>query len=932
MAAIFLEGGDHDVNPWHKIVEPREEVRRGRSFNPDEFAIALEHVVAGTAPKDYKDPKQFLSRTVFTKALTEHAGIALRRLAGQTTNAPPVLTLVTQFGGGKTHTLTTLYHLVENRRKVADDERVKALLKAAGLKDLPEGKVAVFVGSAWDPRDGAETPWIDVARQLAGDAGVAALGKDAKTTPPGTRALGDVFQAANAPVLVLFDEVLNFVNRHRKMADGFYSFIDNLVRTMTGGGRQAAVISLPRSKVEMTDFDREWQERITKVVRRVSRDLLVAEEGETAEVIRRRLFDDLGSPRVRANVANTYADWCFEHRHQLPPEWTAVDSAATEAKAREYLRARFETCYPFHPATLSVFQRKWQTLTQYQQTRGTLAMLAQWVSLAYRASYEMAATEPLITLGTAPLDAKDFRDVVLGQLGEGRLIHAIDTDIAATHSRARALDADTKGPLRNIHRRVAAAILIESSGGMTDKAAHLPELRFAIGGPDVDTTTVDNAAAAVERKGYYVRKAGTDGFRFGFQPTLKKVVSDRRASLDDEEDVKKPMRKLVQDEFKKGAALPIRFFPEDGTSVPDSPKLTVWVLDPDTIWDEGGELRRQLAEWTKKRGEAPRTSPAAIVWCAGKPGRDLRDKIELWQAWRRVKREIDDGTLGGDYEQSDLADLAASLASAADDATDAVWAGYRYIVVSDPGEPDGVRVVDLGAGHAGHGESLCERIVTALKSEGLLNETVGAGHLDRKWPPAFRESGAWPLASLRQSVLNGTIIRLVDPDTVLRAKIAELVSKGDFGLASAQRPDGTFARVWFRELVPPEEVSFEGDVFLLTKKRAGDAKGGKPTEMAPKPEGESKPPSDEEKQPTPGKDEEPKAESVRLRLSGAIPPEVWNRVGRTLIPKLHGAQEVTLGLNISLKLSAEDAKHVEADLKQALADLGLLQSVQIRRE
>ena len=55
-----------------------------------------------------------------------------------------------------------------------------------------------------------------------------------------------------------------------------------------------------------------------------------------------------------------------------------VDSASTEAKAREYLRGRFEACYPFHPATLSVFQRKWQALAQYQQTRGTLAMLAQW--------------------------------------------------------------------------------------------------------------------------------------------------------------------------------------------------------------------------------------------------------------------------------------------------------------------------------------------------------------------------------------------------------------------------------------------------------------------------------------------------------------------------------------------------------------------------
>src|SRR5262249_60477475 len=113
--------------------------------------------------------------------------------------------------------------------------------------------------------------------------------------------------------------------------------------------------------------------------------------------------------------------WCFERRAQLPPEWTAVDTAATEAKAREFLRSRFEACYPFHPSTLSVFQRKWQGLQHYQQTRGTLAMLAQWISVAARDAFSKARKEPLITLGSAPLELRELRAVMLGQLGEPRL-------------------------------------------------------------------------------------------------------------------------------------------------------------------------------------------------------------------------------------------------------------------------------------------------------------------------------------------------------------------------------------------------------------------------------------------------------------------------------------------------------------------------------
>src|SRR2546427_11041132 len=188
------------MEPWYKVATPRTEVREGRSFNPDEFAIALEQIVVGTAPEDYRDPGQFFARNWFTRALREHAGMVLRRLSGKTENTAPVLTLITQFGGGKTHTLTTLYHLAKKGDAAAGYSGVADLLREAGLSAVPKASVAVFVGNAWDPRAGRETPWIDVARQLAGDKGVEALGPAARTTPPGTDSLARVFQAAGAPV------------------------------------------------------------------------------------------------------------------------------------------------------------------------------------------------------------------------------------------------------------------------------------------------------------------------------------------------------------------------------------------------------------------------------------------------------------------------------------------------------------------------------------------------------------------------------------------------------------------------------------------------------------------------------------------------------------------------------------------------------------
>ena len=941
------------LEPWYQVAELRAEVREGRSFDPDEFAIHLEQVVAGSAPPDYRDPEQFFARTCFTRALREHAGMVLRRLAGETANTSPVLSLVTQFGGGKTHTLCALYHLAAGGAVAGASEGVRALLADAGLSRAPQAKAAVFVGTAWDPREGCETPWIDIARQLAGAAGVEALGTNAKHTPPGTDALGRVFDAAGAPVLILFDEVLNFMNRHSGLAQPFYSFIQNLTVAITATTRGAAVISLPRSAVEMTDEDMQWQGRISKVVRRVAKDLIANDESEIAEVVRRRIFDGFGEEKIRNKVARVYADWCFERRAELPPEWTAVDSARTEAKSREFLRGRFAACYPFHPATLSVFQRKWQALPQFQRTRGTLAMLAQWVSWAHQDGYKKARGEALITLGSAPLEISGFRSVVLGQLGEERLSAAIETDIAGEHSHARALDADTKGALRDIHRRVGTAIFFESSGGQVEKIAQLPELRFALGEPDLDTTSVDNAAAAFEDKSYFARRMGKSGFLIGRQPTLKKVVSDRRAALDEETEIVPEMRKLVQAKFAEGANIPLVLFPADGAAISDTPKLALVVADPQWEWAANGDaqLRQQIAEWSRQRGSSPRLYPASLVWCLRKPGRDLRNKVAQWLAWRRVQQDVAEGNLGADFTNSDRSDLRVKIREAEDAAKEEVWASYRHAVIVDKGGTNGLKAIDLGAGHSSSNETLSGRILSALRGDGLLNESIGVGYLERHWPEALRESGAWPLAGLRKSFLDGSLTRLLDPDSVLRDRIAGMVEEGKFGLASGEAPDGAYERIWFAEQVARDEVVFEPGVFLLNRQKAKRLRGGAEGEMPADPAGghaapEPRPPGGVGGPGGPlekdaGRDSQEGGTPVgaaaevsraTLRLTGDVPSEVWNRLGVKLLPKLKHGDELRLEIDLSMRVRAADAQRVEGELSEILKELGLAGRVRIECE
>ena len=554
-------------------------------------------------------------------------------------------------------------------------------------------------------------------------------------------------------------------------------------------------------------------------------------------------------------------------------------------------------------------------------------MLAQWISHAAKRHFAEARREALITLGSAPLDVPDFRAAVLGQLGNTLLDTAIETDLAGEMPHARVLDADTTGPLRDIHRRVGTAILFESSGGQVDKVAHLPELRFALGEPNVEmeTTTIDNAAAALEKTGFFMRKVGTDGFRIHHQATLKKVVSDRRASLDEESDIKPAIRKLVESEFADGASLPLVRFPEDGAAIEDRPRLTLAIVDPETEWTDGKE-RERLGEWTRQRGKSPRLYPGSLVWCVKKPGRELREKVEHWLAWQRVDREVTQGVLGPEYEKSDLAEVRTNVKAAQEAAKDEVWGSYRYAALADSAGADGLKVIDLGAGHSSSNETLCGRIVGALKSEALLNESVGSGYIDRHWPPAFKESGAWPLSSLRQSFLDGSLTRLMDPDEVLRKKVVEFVGTGAFGLTSGPKSEGGYERLWHGESVGLEEVTFDAGVFLLTKTKAEELRT--PAGAGAVPEPPTPPTPDPDPEP-PGPGPEPTAKMSTIRLRGTVPPEIWNRLGIKLLPKLRAGEDLKVDVNFSVRVGSASASVTEAELRQVLADLNLDGQVEI---
>jgi hypothetical protein len=129
----------------------------------------------------------------------------------------------------------------------------------------------------------------------------------------------------------------------------------------------------------------------------------------------------------------------------------------------------------------------------------------------------------------------------------------------------------------------------------------------------------------------------------------------------------------------------------------------------------------------------------------------------------------------------------------------------------------------------------------------------------------------------------------------------------------------------------PDEVSFEANVFLLTKAKAKALK----TRSTIEPVIESEPTPGEKEQTTTGPVDEPKpgptSQTVTLNLKGTIPPEMWNRLGTKLIPKLRSGSELKVEVGFSVSIDGKATASFESELRQLFEDLGLSDKIRIEK-
>ena len=782
------------LKPWHQVATPREDLRRGQPLDASEFAIHLDHVMDGRAPRDYLEPERFFARTYLTAAISKLTVEIMRRLSGDVLGTSPGVNLTTQFGGGKTHFLTLLYHLFQAGDAAHSWAGVRDLLAQASLERVPRARVATFIGNRFDFLVGVgsagepkrKTPWGDLAWQLGGSDLFSLFERhDQEGVVPGGEIIQQLF--TDGPTLILMDEVLSFIRRARdagepytRLGSQFYSFLEVLTREVAGCPNAVLVVSLPLSEYEMTQEDEAEFQRLDKLLDRLSKAVLLSEQMEIAEIVRRRLFEETGEQKEVRRTARSYAEWVVAHREQLP-DWFPFGQAAQ----------LFEATYPFHPTVLSVFERKWQALPRFQRTRGILRLLALWVSRAYQDAFTAGRRDPLLGLGSAPLDDSLFRAAVFEQLGEQRLETAIMADIAGEEAHAVRMDIDETVPVTirrmKLYQKVAKTVFFESSGGQVRSEATLPEVRLAVGEPGLDIGNVETVLDELVRRCYFLDARGT-AYWVSHRATLNKILSDRRAVLSDlagDEAVREKVRETIRKVFGPGPALDRRFFPETSNDIPDIPSLTLVILSPDHSWESSKreETKRLVTSMIQECGSRGRTFKSGLLFAIAESGGTIADEARTLMAIESLEDPTEHERLR--LEPAQIQELREKKRRSERNLKENVWRAYRRLLLL--AEDGGLREIDLGSIHSSMAESIVGLIVARLRQEGLLEDSITPDYLVRHWPPALTE---WSTKAMRDAFFASPQFPRLLETGILRATVAEGVKRGKFGYVSKTAAGG----------------------------------------------------------------------------------------------------------------------------------------------
>jgi hypothetical protein len=826
--------------PWHEVVKLRDDLRSGdlplHMFAADLYEVIMQR---GKRPV-YEKADKFFALTFPTYNLRQLARDVVLRLAGKNDKAVRQLTLT--YGGGKTHTLITLCHLVRDPERLPDLPAVGEFVQDIGQRPTKSLIAALCfdkldVEKGMDIRDPKgktrrlKQPWSVLAYQIAGDDGLRLLHPEDKAeergSAPAESLLSDLLEIPvkqGVGVLVLIDEVLMYAREkvalEREWRGRLVNFFQYLTQAATKVDRCCIVASLLASDPQKSDtFGRQLQSEFYDIFQRQREEAIEPlSKDDVAEVMRRWFFTPESLKEREAFKQHVVA--ALKGVAALD-EQTAKQGATAEE--------RFLKSYPFHPDLTDVFYSKWVALEGFQRARGILRTFA--LALREAATWdENPLVGPSIFL-TPPKKSglsealRELVTVANTEEWEGRRQEWTGI-LDGEFQQARDIQDESAGlKCREMEQAVVTTFLHSQPIGQTAKARDLVKL---IGCSRPDKIELEKGLIRWAQVSYWLDDLYTtvpegrvpDTWRLGNRPNLTQMHAAAVKNIPEDQ-----VRVRLLDEIGKTKALTanasaagvsVHALPASPKDIKDDGAFHYAVLGPDAASESGKPssiAKRFLDETTGP--DRPRVFRNSVILLV--PSRDGLElalaRIRDYLAWESVREDIKKQQKDGTVDPARAQTLQINIDKSRGRIPESIKQAYCIVVtVSEKDDIQAFKITIADEPHFNVIKSDKRSRVqdTAITAEALLPD--GPYNL---WRPGE--------TSRRVKDLAGSFAQLPHLPKMLTGKavlntLAEGCEAGTFVLRLV-RPDGTF-RTWW--MTRPDEAALIDTALELVLPQAGE--------------------------------------------------------------------------------------------------------------
>jgi len=808
-----------DIEPWFRVVQPHLDIRQGR-LDESIFAANLAEVALGNGREIYNNPVVFFSKTYFTAGLKSVAKTVIKGLNGKEDSENRVISLQTGFGGGKTHTLISLYHICKWGKQAGKSAYADELFKHTGVPNFDNAKIAVFTNTTNDAANGRVTSdgitintiWGELAYQLGGKEAYSIIRKNDEQLIAPAGLFKQVLEKCK-PALILIDELADYCVKasarkagNSSLADQTISFMQELTEAVAGTNNCVAVITLPASPQEVGNTP-EAQAILNSLQKRVSRvgaDTQPVADDEIFEVIRRRLFEEVGDAATIQAVATKYADLYQEFWSELP----------NNANKTEY-KEKIIKSYPFHPELIDIFRVRWASHHDFQRTRGVLRLLASIISDLWKRQQSLVGGNLLIHSGQVNFANLDALSGQLKKLYGNGWDAVITADVAGSSSNAFKIDGNKKEYGEwYLTQSITSIVLMTSFGSDgANKGISVPEIKLHLLTPNgFNHNSVNGALDELESSAYYLYYAQSSGagkrYWFNTKPNINILINQAKADIKTE-DVEAEILKRLKEKTSRVQLFNVLVDPSE--DIPEQMKPTLVLLHPRYTGSPeqvNGKTKPVIERIATKKGNSERIYRNTILFlvCSEMGLSKLQSGMRDYLACQKINTEYN-----SQLEKEQREDIRKRIDEASKQSDSSLVTAYSIVVKYSVKK--GIEKLNITQYKDAIDNQINTTIIDALKADEWLLESVGLSTL--------KTNNLFPTLehSLKAKDVYEAFLRFDDKPMVtgqeaVSKSLLKYCYNGEYCIATG---DGTtFTKYFLQENVPFFDVT-DSTYYLLDK-------------------------------------------------------------------------------------------------------------------